>query len=1345
MLLKLALKDLLFDRLISSCQVAAIASILAPLLLLFSLRHGILTELEQKLLQDPKVLSLTLDTSYRLDEEFFQRLRQEPEVGFVIPEVAALSALVDIKFQSGAQRVTVMPTDLGDPVVLGSGIPFGAPAVAPVAPAPDSTAASQSTAPAPQAVSAAAQNQSAANETTPQDNNTHAANQPALADWAIFNLAESSGQVLREAEQTESQSFTAKNGETFIRTDESLEQALAQANQSSAVNTTRPNQLPLSAGAAVTTTVAQTTPASPVESAQSAEQAAVADQPELTGDQGADGAASQMDAQMAADGQALAQNAAQSESAATAPAPQADATSADASVATTTDTTLADTTNTTVASEPVLATDQPSEVPAEPVVSTPDLTTTGADQSVDGAALAVDDAAAQDLCTLDTTTNQNSEPVAQANEGLALEQDSPNAESTGTEPASDAANLAVAAESQTPAETTEPAMSEQTEVNQTVPTKTVDVANTEPAQAVDAEAAKTNEDAKPANTKAAAAPEGDATTTVDGTAAEAAAGEQSSAPAPAEEPAPVISLPFTALEPALDLTLSSIKELEQDKGQSSWSYQAPLATKIQGESHDFPLAFNNSAFWLNSKALDNKSHQDEIASPQEWWLHNPASFLVPQVTAKAPSSHHLGSAEMLMHSSSMAQDLEQQDLAKKANVAIPKTLVLPQFVIPSVGLEHETEQAPLDPEAFGQAAFDNINYGLSFRSAQEQAEAAAEAQAQAEAEASATNSAAESTGEDVAHGVDGTTELHIDPVAPAASSEPAAAAESDGEATGVENGTGVDADGTEPTEPVNGTTPADPSAQADPQSENSVHAIIEEEESEESAPSKLESEAEGAGADINSTDTVATATENESAEVNTEQAQANEPVDVMSGPGTLLDKQRSVDSGTQGVEKQAEQGKPAAAGADAADADEHASVLSWLIPEAHAEAVESEAPSASADSAEAANAVDAGAEAADGGDTVNADANTTSSAAAKDVPSAAGAEGATTPESTAISDTESDASSKTMATESEATQDGAAQAEAQALGAGAVNEAQPNSQNAQSTQGSQSPQSLQNQPSPQSQPVMQGLADDEAFISEDLAAQRQIKVGDRLLVIVSRTLSGQRQSARVYFTVKGIIKQRYLNDDVLFTNLKVLTALDDYRNGYEPEIFSDGSNVKTTPRYYAKFRLFAQNIDAVIPLYYKLKDQHLSVSSKVGQIENIQAIARVMNFIFIVIALVSGIGGALALSGLMLSSLKSRKKNFVLLRLMGQRSGETYRIVLLENLILSTLGFALAFAFYYAGSQVFNQHFGALMPEALISHLTIEHIAGFYGATVLVAALLAMWSAKYIFLKAHIADVLREA
>ena len=89
MLWKLARKELLFDRMMSCCQIAAIACILAPLLLLFSLRHGILQEMEVRLKNVPQVRSVSLDTASRLDDTFLKNLQALPEVGYVIPEITA--------------------------------------------------------------------------------------------------------------------------------------------------------------------------------------------------------------------------------------------------------------------------------------------------------------------------------------------------------------------------------------------------------------------------------------------------------------------------------------------------------------------------------------------------------------------------------------------------------------------------------------------------------------------------------------------------------------------------------------------------------------------------------------------------------------------------------------------------------------------------------------------------------------------------------------------------------------------------------------------------------------------------------------------------------------------------------------------------------------------------------------------------------------------------------------------------------------------------------------------------------------------------------------------------------
>ena len=134
-----------------------------------------------------------------------------------------------------------------------------------------------------------------------------------------------------------------------------------------------------------------------------------------------------------------------------------------------------------------------------------------------------------------------------------------------------------------------------------------------------------------------------------------------------------------------------------------------------------------------------------------------------------------------------------------------------------------------------------------------------------------------------------------------------------------------------------------------------------------------------------------------------------------------------------------------------------------------------------------------------------------------------------------------------------------------------------------------------------------------------------------------------------------------------------------------------------------------------------------------------------LNFVFGVVAVVSIVGGAIALGGLMLSSLKSKKRNLVLLRLMGQSNGNTYRLVILESCIIAVLGFVLALVLYYLGSLVFNLYFKQLMMDAVISDLLWWHIAIFLLVTVAIAVLIALWATKFVMLKAHIADVLRAA
>lgn len=271
------------------------------------------------------------------------------------------------------------------------------------------------------------------------------------------------------------------------------------------------------------------------------------------------------------------------------------------------------------------------------------------------------------------------------------------------------------------------------------------------------------------------------------------------------------------------------------------------------------------------------------------------------------------------------------------------------------------------------------------------------------------------------------------------------------------------------------------------------------------------------------------------------------------------------------------------------------------------------------------------------------------------------------------------------------------------------------------------------------------LSPAEAFISYDLAQARGLAVGDRVTMVVARTQKGKRESVRTELTIRGLIAERFVSDDCLLVNLDLINAIDDYRNGFNPVLLSDGSNINHRPRLYAKFRLYAHDLESVIPLYYYLVDQHLNVSSKVREIENVTAVAHVLNFIFGVIALVSVLGGALALSGLVLAALRASKRNFVLLRLMGQGKRGIYGVVMLEAGLIATVGFALALVLYNLGANIFNYYFSAALGGSMISTLSALHFVLFYALTLLLMLVIALGCAHFVFLKAQIADILREA
>lgn len=120
----LALADATHEWRSTLCLVLALAAVLAPLLILFGLRYGVVQTLADRMARDPRNLEIVPIGAGRFDAAFFERIARWPDVAFLIPKTRSISATIDI-FREGGSPVAaeMIPTASGDPLLAGIRIP----------------------------------------------------------------------------------------------------------------------------------------------------------------------------------------------------------------------------------------------------------------------------------------------------------------------------------------------------------------------------------------------------------------------------------------------------------------------------------------------------------------------------------------------------------------------------------------------------------------------------------------------------------------------------------------------------------------------------------------------------------------------------------------------------------------------------------------------------------------------------------------------------------------------------------------------------------------------------------------------------------------------------------------------------------------------------------------------------------------------------------------------------------------------------------------------------------------------------------------------------------------------
>ena len=98
-----------------------LAAVLAPLLVLFGVKSGIINTMADRLIEDPRNREISSVGSGRYGTDWFKMMAGRTEVDFIIPQTRSIAANMIIYKMDGEQTrsvvVDLIPTDKGDPLL----------------------------------------------------------------------------------------------------------------------------------------------------------------------------------------------------------------------------------------------------------------------------------------------------------------------------------------------------------------------------------------------------------------------------------------------------------------------------------------------------------------------------------------------------------------------------------------------------------------------------------------------------------------------------------------------------------------------------------------------------------------------------------------------------------------------------------------------------------------------------------------------------------------------------------------------------------------------------------------------------------------------------------------------------------------------------------------------------------------------------------------------------------------------------------------------------------------------------------------------------------------------------
>lgn len=117
LILRLALRDLFFQKVHLVCNIAVLAGVLVPLLVLFGVKNGVYNALIGDLLSNPRNVQIDTSGNATFSTDDAQTVRDWPEAGFVTLKTRSQFDFVNVRLEGGRQKrdAVLIPSGEGDP------------------------------------------------------------------------------------------------------------------------------------------------------------------------------------------------------------------------------------------------------------------------------------------------------------------------------------------------------------------------------------------------------------------------------------------------------------------------------------------------------------------------------------------------------------------------------------------------------------------------------------------------------------------------------------------------------------------------------------------------------------------------------------------------------------------------------------------------------------------------------------------------------------------------------------------------------------------------------------------------------------------------------------------------------------------------------------------------------------------------------------------------------------------------------------------------------------------------------------------------------------------------------